>query len=69
VIVHIASTDERIEMRLGVDEASRLLHLQPLVGGRTSYSLTSVLGLGWTIVASTPEERALLETHGVSVQG
>jgi hypothetical protein len=65
--MHIASTDERVDMRLGVDEASGLLHLQPMLGVRTAYSLTSVLALGWRIVESTPDERALLDAHGVSL--
>jgi len=29
--------------------------------------LPSVLDIGWRIVESTPDERALLEAHGVAV--
>ena len=52
-------------MRLDLDE-SGLLYLESLPGaGCVTYSLSSVLSLGWKIVDITPDERALLHAHGV----
>ena len=64
--MHIPSTSERVELRLDVDEAG-LLYLNSIPGGCVTYSLPSVLSLGWEIVDSTPDERALLHAHGVDI--
>ena len=63
--MHIPSTGERVELRLDVDD-SGLLYLDG-PGGCVTYSLPSVLSLGWEIVDSTPDERALLHAHGVDI--
>ena len=44
--MHIPSTGERVELRLGVDD-SGLLYLESLLGGRVAYSLPGVISLGW----------------------
>ena len=64
--MHIPSTGERVELRLGVDD-SGLLYLETLVGGRVAYSLPAVISLGWKIVDIAPDERALLQAHGVEI--
>ena len=64
--MHIPSTGERVELRLGVDD-SGLLYLETLVGGRVAYSLPAVISLGWKIVDIAPDERALLQSHGVEI--
>ena len=65
--MHIPSTGERVELRLGVDD-SGLLYLETLVGGRVAYSLPGVISLGWKIVDIAPDERALLQAHGVEAR-
>ena len=64
--MHIPSTGERVELRLGVDD-SGLLYLETLVGGRVAYSLPAVISLGWKIVDIASDERALLQAHGVEI--
>jgi hypothetical protein len=64
--MHIPSTGERVKLRLDID-GSGLLYLESLVDGRVAYSLPGVISLGWEIVVSTPEERALLDAHGVDI--
>jgi hypothetical protein len=64
MIVHIPATGERVEMRLSQDIQSGMLYLQALPSGAATYSLQSVLDMGWQIVESKPEERALLQERG-----
>jgi hypothetical protein len=66
VTLHIPSTGERVEMRLAEDEAGLLL-LQEWPSARTVYSLQAMLDIGWQIVESTPDERALLTAHGFEI--
>jgi hypothetical protein len=64
--MHVPSTDERVELRLDVDN-SGLLYLESVPGGCVTYSLRGVLSLGWQIMDSTPDERELLHAHGVDM--
>jgi hypothetical protein len=64
--MHIPATDERVELRLDVDN-SGLLYLETVPSGCVMYSLPGVLLLGWQIMNSTPDERELLHAHGVDM--
>jgi hypothetical protein len=65
VTVKIPAEREQVDMQLAEDEAG--LYLRTALG-RTTYSLRSVLNIGWRIVATTPEELALLHAHGFTIQ-
>jgi hypothetical protein len=64
--MHIPSTEERVELRLDVDN-SGLLYLERVPSGCVTYSLPGVLSLGWQIMDSTSDERELLHAHGVDI--
>jgi hypothetical protein len=68
VTIHIPATSERVEMRLSEDEFG-LLYLEGAPYGVGTYSLRGMLDLGWQIVDSTPDERALLDAHGFEIAG
>ena len=67
--IHIPDGGPPIEAQLEEDEWHMLWLAETnrvdwhSVQGR--YLLTAVLKIGWRIVESTPEERALLEAHGL----
>ena len=65
--MHIPGTGEQVPMRLDVDETGLLYLEVSSSAGRVTYSLPGVLSLGWEIVDSTPDERALLHAHGVDI--
>jgi hypothetical protein len=67
VTVYIPTTGERVEVRLVEDDAG-MLYLRPWASVGVTYSLGGVLGLGWEIVDSTADERALLEAHGFKLK-
>jgi hypothetical protein len=43
-----------------------LVHRNRRNSGRVQILLSAALKIGWRIVESTPEERALLEAHGLA---
>jgi hypothetical protein len=65
VTIEIPATGERLEARLVEPSCGPLC----LALGRTrrpSYVLAAVLEIGWRILDSTPVERALMETYGIT---
>jgi hypothetical protein len=56
------------EAQLEEDVHGMLWLLHPNKAGKRKgrYLLTAVLAIGWRIIHSTPEERALLEAHGLA---
>jgi hypothetical protein len=68
VTVYIPATGERVEMRLSQDVQSGMLYLQVLPSGVATYSLQSVLDMGWRLLESNPDERALLKRRGVEIE-
>jgi hypothetical protein len=63
VIIRLPATNKLIEMQL-VEDASGVLYLQTRSGAAVC-SLQGVLDIGWRIIESTPEERALLKAYGL----
>lgn len=55
-------------MRLSQDVQSGMLYLQVLPSGVATYSLQSVLDMGWRLLESNPDERALLKRRGVEIE-
>jgi hypothetical protein len=66
MVIEIPSTGERVKVQL-VEEQFGPLCLRVEGARAIGYVLPSVLDIGWRIVATTPAERALLQTHGFTV--
>jgi hypothetical protein len=67
MIRKVPATGERIDALL-IEDGCGMLCLK--VGRRTGlidYALKGVLDIGWRIIDSTPDERALLDAHGVNI--
>ena len=64
--VRIPAEHEPVAMQLAEDEAG-MLYLRAALG-RTVYPPRGVLNIGWRIVATTPEQLALLHAHGFTIQ-
>ena len=64
MIIEIPTTGERFAGRLRAEPFGPLC----LTGrsNRPCYVLSRVLGIGWRIVECTPDERELMETHGIT---
>ena len=66
MVILIPATSERLSVRL-VEEPFGPLCLATGRPKRIAYVLKPVLDIGWRIVETTPEERALLESHGLGI--
>jgi hypothetical protein len=65
--LEIPATGERLEARL-VEDRFQPLALAIGKTRRVSYVLENVLSIGWRIVECTPGERAIVESHGITVK-
>jgi hypothetical protein len=63
VILEVPATGERIAAEL-VEHAD-MLCLKVAPSGLIAYVLKGVLDVGWRIIDTTPEERAMLRAHGL----
>ena len=66
MIIQVPTTGERIDARL-IEEPFGTLCLTEGWSGRIAYVLKPVLDIGWRIIESTPEERALLESYDLGI--
>jgi hypothetical protein len=66
MVILIPATNERLPVRL-VEEPFGPLCLTMGHPERIAYVLKPVLDIGWRIIDSTPDERALLDAHGVNI--
>ncbi len=68
MIIEVPRTGERIDARL-VEERFGPLCLKVGRCELIAYVLQPVLDIGWRIIESTPEERALMGSHGLVPEG
>jgi hypothetical protein len=68
VTISLPATGETSGPQLEEDEFNMLwlVHRNRRNSGRVQILLSAALKIGWRIVESTPEERALLEAHGLA---
>ena len=66
MIIEVPSTGERIDARL-VEERFGPLCLKVGQSRVIGYVLKAVLDIGWRIIQSTPDEQALMESHGLGI--
>ena len=64
--IEVPGTGERIDALLVQDGCGTLCLKVGRRSGVIDYTLTAVLAIGWQIVESTTDERALLEAHGLT---
>jgi len=66
MLIEVPATGERIDARLIEDGCGLCLKVGRR-SGLIDYALKGVLDIGWRIIDSTPDERALLDAHGVNI--
>jgi hypothetical protein len=64
MIIEVPTTGERIDARL-VEERFGPLCLREGRSARIGYVLKPVLDIGWRIIQSTPDEQAIMRSHGI----
>jgi len=67
VILHIPGTGERLNMQLSKDDSGLFLRTSPPSKCDVTYSLLSMVRLGWGIVECTPAARSLLDAQDGAV--
>jgi hypothetical protein len=67
MIMKVPATGERIDALLIEDGCGMLCLKVGRRSGLIDYTLKGKLDIGWRIIDSTPDERALLAAHGVAV--
>jgi len=66
MIIEVPRTGERIDARL-VEERFGPLCLKVGQERIAAYVLKAVLDIGWRVTQSTPDEQALMESHGLGI--
>ena len=66
MVIEVPRTGERFNGRL-VEEPFGPLCLKEGRSCLSGYVLKTVLDIGWRVVESTPDEQALMESHGLGI--
>jgi len=67
MVIEIPRTGERIDATL-VEDRFGPLCVKEGSSRQIAYVLKPVLDIGWRIIHSTPEEQALIASHGIQIE-